>query len=171
MHKNDYQLEQTSSWDTLGMRGTCSPGFMLRSAGSVDQIVPGTFADSSAQTMVPYSHILWASLWQGIAGSAVARAAAQVRGEARKKPGIVPPSAIQLAKIDAQLQSARHNWQAVAADFDALGASAADMQSLLGMGWALKLNNLKVAVSDAVVQIVHQALQITGSWDTRTTPR
>lgn len=158
--KGEYQLEQTSTWNTLGMRGTCSPGFMMRSSGLIEQIVPGTFADSSAQTMVPYSHILWAALWQGIAGGAVARAAAQVRGEARKKPGTVPPTAIHLAKIDAQLQAVRHNWQAVATDFDSLGTE--DAQALLGMGWALKLNNLKTGVSEAVVRIVHEALQITG---------
>jgi acyl-CoA dehydrogenase len=162
VNKSQYQLEQTSTWDTLGMRGTCSPGFLLRSHGSLEQVLPGAFADSSAQTMVPYSHILWSALWQGIASGAVARAASQVRGEARKKPGTVPGSATQLAKIDAQLQAVKHNWQAVAADFDRLSASAEDMQSLLGMGWALKLNNLKVGVSEAVVQIVHQALQITG---------
>jgi acyl-CoA dehydrogenase len=162
VHKDNYQLERTSTWDTLGMRGTCSPGFMMRSHGSIEQIVPGSFADSSAQTMVPYSHILWAALWQGIAGGAVARAAAQVRGEARKKPGTVPPSANQLAKIDSQLQAVRHNWQAVANDFDELGAGVDAMQALLGMAWALKLNNLKVGVSESVVQIVHQALQITG---------
>jgi len=162
VHKDNYQLERTSTWNTLGMRGTCSPGFMMKSRGSVEQIVPGSFADSSAQTMVPYSHILWAALWQGIAGGAVARAAAQVRGEARKKPGTVPPSANQLAKIDAQLQAVRHNWQAVANEFDELGAGANAMQALLGMAWALKLNNLKIGVSESVVQIVHQALQITG---------
>lgn len=162
VHKDQYQLEQTSTWDTLGMRGTCSPGFMLRSRGPATQILPGSFAESSAQTMVPYSHILWASLWQGIAAGAVARAASQVRGEARKKPGTVPPSAQQLAKVDAQLQAARHNWQAVAAEFDALGTGPEGRQALLGMSWALKLNNLKMGVSDAVVQIVHQALQITG---------
>lgn len=162
VHKNDYRLERTSSWNTLGMRGTCSPGYMMTSRGSVEQIVPGSFADSSAQTMVPYSHILWAALWQGIAAGAVARAATQVRGEARKKPGTVPPTANQLARIDAQLQAARNNWQSVAQEFDELTAQGEAMQALLGMGWALKLNNLKIGVSEAVVQIVHQALQITG---------
>ena len=160
--KSDYTLEPVVGWDTLGMRGTCSPGFMLRSSGPVEQILPGSFADSSAQSMVPYSHILWASLWHGIAAGAVARAASQVRAEARKKPGIVPSSATQLAKVGAQLQSVRHNWQAVAAEFDALGPSERDKQALLGIGWALKLNNLKVGVSESVVQIVHQALQIAG---------
>jgi acyl-CoA dehydrogenase len=112
--------------------------------------------------MVPYSHILWAALWQGIAGDAVARAASQVRGEARKKPGTVPASAATLAKVTAQLQAVRHNWQAVADEFDDLHKSVNAMQELLGLGWALKLNNLKVSVSESVVQIVHQALQITG---------
>ncbi len=160
--RDHYDLERTSTWNTLGMRGTCSPGFRMRSRGSVEQIVPGSFADSSAQTMVPYSHILWAAVWQGIAGGALARAASQVRAEARKKPGTVPPAAIQLAKIDAQLQATRNNWQAVANEFDELGAGEPAMQALLGMAWALKLNNLKVGVSESVVQIVHQALQITG---------
>ena len=162
LQKGDYTLEQTTNWNTLGMRGTCSPGFNVRSSGPVEQILPGSYADSSAQTMVPYSHILWASLWQGIAGGAVARAASQVRSEARKKPGTVPPSAANLAKVMAQLQAVRHNWQAVAEEFDALQVSENAMQELLGLGWALKLNNLKMSVSDSVVQIVHQALQITG---------
>lgn len=162
VHKDQYTLEQTSSWDTLGMRGTCSPGFKLRSRGLLEQVVPGAFADSSAQTMVPYSHILWAATWQGVAGSAYSRAAAQVRAEARKQPGSVPPTANLLAKLDAQLQSIKHNWQAVAAEFDALATDAQPLAPLLTMGWALKLNNLKVNVSEAAAQIVHQALQITG---------
>ncbi|MEP6883764.1 MAG: acyl-CoA dehydrogenase family protein [Gammaproteobacteria bacterium] len=162
VEKRDYQLEQTSNWNTLGMRGTCSPGFKLTSQGSAEQIVPGSYADSSAQTMVPYSHILWASLWYGIASGAVARASSHVRSEARKKPGTVPSSATNLAKVVVLLQSIRHHWQAVAGEFDALSAAEADMQSLLGMSWALKLNNLKVSVSESVVQVVHQALQIAG---------
>ena len=92
----------------------------------------------------------------------MARAASHVRSEARKKPGSVPSSATQLARVAAQLQSVRHNWQAVATEFDALGMSEDDMQRLLDIGWALKLNNLKVGVSESVVQIVHQALQIAG---------
>ena len=74
----------------------------------------------------------------------------------------MPASATLLAKLDAQLQSIKHNWQAVAAEFDALGSGPESHAALLTMGWALKLNNLKVSVSEAAVQIVHQALQITG---------
>ncbi len=144
------------------MRGTCSPGFMLRSRGSVAQIVPGSFADSSAQTMVPYSHILWAALWQGIAGAAVARAASQVRGEARKKPGTVPSRQPSSRRSTPSYSPSDTIGRPLRPNFDALGTGTDDPQALLGMGWALKLNNLKVSVSEAVVQIVHQALQITG---------
>ena len=162
VRKEDYKLTQTTSWDTLGMRGTCSPGFRLESAGAEEQIIPGSFADSSAQTMVPYSHILWASLWWGIAADAVGRAAEFVRAGARKNPGTVPPTATRLAAVSTQLQAMRHNWLALATEFDATNATSAGLKELLSIGWALKLNNLKINASEAAPQVVHQALQITG---------
>ena len=162
VRKGDYKLTQTTSWDTLGMRGTCSPGFKLESSGPEEQIVPGSFADSSAQTMVPYSHILWSSLWWGIAADAVARAAEFVRASARKNPGTVPPTATRLAQVSEQLQAMRHNWLALADEFDELNARPGDMQELLSIGWALKMNNLKINASESAPQIVHRALQITG---------
>jgi acyl-CoA dehydrogenase len=160
--KGDYKLTQTTTWDTLGMRGTCSPGFKLESSGSDEQIIPGSFADSSAQTMVPYSHILWAALWSGIAGDAVGRAATFVRADARKKPGTTPPTAIRLAEVSVQLQAMRHNWLAMATEFDALGQQPEGFTELLSIGWALKMNHLKVSASTMAPQIVHQALQIVG---------
>lgn len=162
VRKGDYTLQQTTSWDTLGMRGTCSPGFRLESSGNEAQIIPGSFADSSAQTMVPYSHILWASLWWGIAADAVARAASYVRADARKKPGTVPPTATRLAEVSTQLQAMKHNWLALATEFDESDKHADGMQELLSIGWALKMNNLKINASETAPQIVHKALQITG---------
>jgi acyl-CoA dehydrogenase len=162
VRKGDYTLTQTTSWDTLGMRGTCSPGFKLESSGAEAQIIPGSFADSSAQTMVPYSHILWASLWWGIAADAVGRAAEFVRGGARKNPGTVPPTATRLAEVSTQLQSARHNWLALATEFDDIDARPNGLADLLSIGWALKMNNLKINASETAPQIVHKALQITG---------
>ncbi|MBS0315683.1 MAG: acyl-CoA/acyl-ACP dehydrogenase [Proteobacteria bacterium] len=160
--REDWALRQTTSWDTMGMRGTCSPGFRLESSGPDQQVVPGAFADSAAQTMVPYSHILWSSLWWGIAADAVARAATFVRGQARQRPGSVPPTAQRLAEVAIQLQTMKQNWQAAARDFDALPEGAAGMDELLSIEWALKCNNLKIACSEAAPQIVHRALQIVG---------
>jgi acyl-CoA dehydrogenase len=160
--RENASLTQTTTWDTLGMRGTCSPGFRLESQGPEEQILPGAFADSSAQTMVPYSHILWASLWWGIAADAVARAATYVRGEARKRPGTVPPTATRLAEVSAQLQAMRQQWQSVAQAFDETVATPEGAQDLLSIGWALRLNNLKVSASETAPQVVHRALQILG---------
>lgn len=162
VRREDATLTQTTTWDTLGMRGTCSPGFRLESSGPVAQIVPGSFAEIAAQTMVPYSHILWSALWWGIAADAVARAANYVRGEARKKPGTVPPTATRLAEVTTQLQAMRLQWQSLAQAFDDLENRPEAEQELAGMGWALRLNNLKIACSDAAPQIVHRALQILG---------
>jgi acyl-CoA dehydrogenase len=162
VRQSDASLKQTSSWDTMGMRGTCSPGFRLESSGAVEQIVPGAFADSSAQTMVPYSHILWSSLWCGIATDAVARAAGYVRGEARKKPGEVPHTAVLLSAATRDVQAMRHHWQSVATEFDSIDAEPNGKDTLLSMPWAVRLNNLKIACSEAAPRIVHQALQIAG---------
>ena len=118
VRKGDYTLAQTSFVGHAGhvQRGTCSPGFKLVSGGLAGQVLP--IQDCSTQTMVPYSHILWASLWWGIAANAVARAAEFVRGTARKTPGVVPPTAIRLAEISERLQAMRHNWLALAIEFD-----------------------------------------------------
>jgi acyl-CoA dehydrogenase len=159
LRKGAYQLEQTGAWDTLGMRGTCSPGYKVTASGPESHIVPGSFADSSAQTMVPYSHILWSAVWLGIASDAISRASAFVRADARRKPGTVPITATRLAEASVMLQSLRQNVASAAADFDALGDDRSDLS---GMGWALKMNNLKIAASDAAPQIVHRALQICG---------
>lgn len=159
VNRADCELKRTTSWDTLGMRGTCSPGFRLESRGDEKQILPGAFADSSAQTMVPYSHILWSSLWWGISADAVSRAANFVRGQARQSPGSVPPTAQRLAEVWSQLQAMKQTWWAAAQAFDDLGD---DREALMGMPWALRLNNLKVSCSEAAPRIVHAALQIVG---------
>ncbi|HKX93572.1 MAG TPA: acyl-CoA dehydrogenase family protein [Methylibium sp.] len=160
--REDCSLEQTSTWDTLGMRGTCSPGFRLVSHGAVGQIVPGPYAVSSAQTMVPFSHVLWASLWWGIAADAVAKARGQVQLEARRRPGTVPPSATRLAEVTVELQVMRQHWQSVARACDELALRDDGLEELLTVAWALRLNNLKIACSEAAPRIVHRALQIVG---------
>jgi acyl-CoA dehydrogenase len=157
--KGEYTLEPTSTWDTLGMRGTCSPGAKFSGHGAAEQIVPGSFADSAAQTMVPYSHILWSALWWGIAADAIDRAAQFVRGEARKKPGTVPANAPRLARAHVELQAMRHNWESCARELDELGGDRAPLD---GMGWALKMNQLKMSCSEAAPRLVHEALQIIG---------
>jgi acyl-CoA dehydrogenase len=162
VRRPDRTLTQTTTWDTMGMRGTCSPGFKMVSAGPEEQILPGSFADSSAQTMVSYSHIIWSGVWLGIAADAVARASAFVRAEARRTPGVVPPRANHLARLSVHLQTMRNTVTAQAVEFDDIMTRPNGMEELLTIGWALKMNNVKVAVSEMAPRIVHDALQIIG---------
>lgn len=112
--------------------------------------------------MAERPHILWAGLWLGIAFDAFARASSAVRGEARKTPGTVPMKASHLARLSVKLQTMRNDVQALATEFDRITALPNGMEELLTVGWALKMNNLKVGASEAVQQIVHEALQIIG---------
>src|ERR1700722_490478 len=77
--KEDYTLERTQSWDTLGMRGTCSTGFILRAQGDPNQVLPEPYDGIHSQTMMPLAHLFWSAVWSGIAAGAVQRARAFVR--------------------------------------------------------------------------------------------
>lgn len=162
VQRHQRTLERTNNWDTLGMRGTCSPGFRLTASGSIEQILHTPFADIASQSMVPYSHILWSALWTGIAASALGKAAAFVRQQARRQPGSTPPGAGRLAALSADLQAMRHNWEAAADEFDRVVTQDDAAQTLGSMRWALKMNHLKVASSSAAPMLVHGALQVLG---------
>jgi acyl-CoA dehydrogenase len=154
-----YSLELRGTWDTLGMRGTCSEPYLITADGPSVHVLPTPFAEIAAQSMVPYSHILWSAAWLGIAADAYTRASQFVRAEARRKPGTTPPAATRLADLATTLQMFRANVFTVADDFDAAGD---DFESLTTMSWALRLNNLKVASSETVSRMVHESLQIIG---------
>lgn len=159
VRNTQYTLKQTGGWDTLGMRGTSSLGFILEAHTPVDHILPAPFADISSQTMAPYSHILWANVWLGIATEATRRARLTVRSAARKTPGVVPPSAARLAEIvnhlhtmRAAIRDATHEYQ----------HRANDPNQLSSLTFMMRMNNLKIASSEAVVDIVSRALLVTG---------
>lgn len=161
VRKDDYKLEPISGWDTLGFRGTCSAGFVLSSEGSVDQVLPVPFADILSETMHPFSHIVWGSLWLGIAASAVNHARRFVRAEARRNPSAPPASALRLAEVDVILQGMRSNLTVAAADYcRMLGEGKPDLFS--HFGFAIRTNNLKLSSSTLVVDIVNRALLICG---------
>jgi len=157
--KADTVLTRTGGWDTLGMRGTCSLGFTLASGGSVEQIVPVPFAEISSQTMLPVSHILWASLWLGVATDAVARARKFVRVNARRAPGIVPPNALRLAEVVTELETMRATVYGLQAEYE---RHLDDVEALSGLGFAIRMNNLKVAASRMAPAIVGGALGVCG---------
>lgn len=157
--KDQYSLEKIGDWDTLGMRGTCSEGFKLNTSGPAEQIFPKPFAEIAAQSMLASSHLLWTSVWYGIAADAVSRAQAYVRAEARKKPGSAPPGALRLAEAMSMLQAVKSN---VVAGLEHFAVAQKSEDELMSMGFAVAMNNLKVNVSQNVVSIINHALLICG---------
>ena len=161
VRREDCRLERLSAWDTLGFRGTCSSGFTLTATGKTAQIIPAPFAGILAETMHPYSHAVWCSLWGGIAADAVNVGRAFVRAEARKTPGETPISAVRLAEVNSLLQEMQHNVAAFTREYAALLAGD-DPEAFGGFGFAIRTNNLKVSCSQRVVEIVGRALLICG---------
>ncbi|MCW2496969.1 acyl-CoA dehydrogenase family protein [Jatrophihabitans sp.] len=152
-------LEPVSDWDALGMRGTCSRGFVLRAEGPAWAVLPSAYAEISSRTMLPVSHILWAHLWWGIAEQATAQAHAVVRAEGRRKIGTTPPSAVRLAELMAALLPFEAMVTRAAEHFDGL---APESEELASMRYAIDANSLKIAASTSVVDIVNRALPICG---------
>ncbi|MDB6091355.1 MAG: acyl-CoA dehydrogenase domain protein [Gammaproteobacteria bacterium] len=105
--KSDYTLTRLQGWNTLGMRGTCSEGYTLKASGIPGQIVPDPYEVIHVQTMVPFAHLLWGSVWTGIAASATARAQAFIRQAMRTGNGQLPPGAPQFTKALSSLRTLR----------------------------------------------------------------
>ncbi|GJE18300.1 acyl-CoA dehydrogenase family protein [Methylobacterium marchantiae] len=158
--RGQMSLERTSTWDTLGMRGTCSDGFKLEARDvPVAQILPKPFAEIAAQSMLASSHLLWSSVWFGIASYALDRARAYVQGEARRRPGQVPPGALRLAEAANELQAMKGT---VVAGLQLFERAQGDADELGSIGFAVMLNNVKTTISAKSVDIVQRALGIVG---------
>jgi acyl-CoA dehydrogenase len=157
---DQHTLEPTSSWDPLGMRGTCSPGNVVRAEFPREQILPTQFARVMNESMVPISHILWSHLWLGIATDAFARARAFVRAAAKRKPGEVQPAAIRLSELMSELSLLRAEVSSGLREF--VDVSAEDRTRLSEMATILRFNNLKIAASEQAPRVCQGALGVCG---------
>ncbi len=157
--REDYSLEPTLAWDTLGMRGTCSAGFIVRAEGESDQVLPEPYERIHSQTMAPYAHLFWSSAWCGIATGAVRRARAFVRKASRSSGGKMPPAASQLTRARVSLETLRAAVQAGLATFE---RHAGDPGGLTAMDAQLALNFLKVEASELAVATVMSAMRACG---------
>ena len=161
--KSQCTMDITSTWDAMGMRGTCSPGYVITSRFGAEQIVPDPFADINASTMVPWAHILWASAWLGIATDAVARARAFVRDTAKRMGGM-PPTAARLSEVSTLLQLMRVQVREQARRYDELiSRPDGGLDEMSGVAFAVQLNHLKLSASELVAEICTKALRIIGT--------
>lgn len=155
----DTTLERTTTWDVMGFRGTCSPGYILKTRTSIANLIPAEYATISGATMLPVSHILWSSVWLGMADGALHKARNATR-EAIRKAGGKPIA--QAAKL-AELTMVHQNFESVVtrevlrySEFVASGETEPTI------GFTIAMNNLKLASSLAVVDVAVGALQLIG---------
>jgi acyl-CoA dehydrogenase len=158
--KDQHTLEPTGTWDPLGMRGTCSPGNVVRAEFPLEQVLATQFARVMNESMVPISHILWSHLWLGISTDAFARARAFVRAAAKRKPGEPLPAAIRLSELMSELSLLRAEVYSALREF--AEASAEDRSRLSEMASILRFNNLKIAASEQAPRVCQGALGVCG---------
>jgi acyl-CoA dehydrogenase len=159
--KHQLTLEPTGTWDPLGMRGTCSPGYVVSAEIAQEQILATPFPRVSAESMVPVSHVLWSHLWLGIASDAFDRARAFVRAAAKQKPGELPPVALRLSHLMSDLSLLRAEVSSGLDEF--LSASQEPGRERLStMAAALRFNNLKIAASEQAPRVCQNALGVCG---------
>jgi acyl-CoA dehydrogenase len=157
--KKDYTLERLQAWDTLGMRGTHSEGFTLRARADAQQILPEPYERIHAQTMVPHAHLLWGSVWAGIAAVATGKAQAFMRNALRQSGVQMPPGAPHFTQAASTLRtlrgvlgSALRSYEAVMSDEKAI--SSLEFQSMITM--------TKVQASELAATTVLSALRACG---------
>jgi acyl-CoA dehydrogenase len=160
LHATDAtSMEVTGTWDPLGMRGTCSPGFVVAAEVAPAQALPAPFSTIATETMVPVSHLLWAHVWLGIATDAFDRARAFVRAAARRAPGEPVPAAVKLSHVMTQLAMLRAEVHSALEEFL---AADEDRERLATMAFALHFNNLKLAASEQAPRVCQGAMGVCG---------
>lgn len=157
--KDNYTLERCQSWETLGMRGTCSAGFELNATASADQIFPEAYEKIHAQTMTPVAHLCWSSVWAGIAAAAVDRAQRFIRKAARGAGGQLPPGAAHFTAAKMSLAKQR---AIVTANMDTYANHQDDERALASLEFQSSINLLKVEASELAVQTVMSAMRACG---------
>jgi acyl-CoA dehydrogenase len=157
--KADYTLERLQVWDTLGMRGTHSEGFTLRARAAAGQILPEPYERIHAQTMVPFAHLLWGSVWAGIAAAAAAKAQAFVRHVVRQSNGQLPPGAAHFTQAVSTLRTLRGVLSASLRSYEAI---MSDDKAIASLEFQAMITLTKVQVSELAVTTVLTSLRACG---------
>lgn len=159
--QGQFKLENIGEWDTMGMRGTCSPSATITAIGEAWQILDTPFAEIASNTMVPTSHIFWSAWWLGLATDAVNKCRTLFRKKGKSNPAAMPLGAHRIADLEAGLQTMAAEVFELAREYTE-AIKHRDTQKLTSIGYALRMNNLKLNSSRAVVNIVTEALASCG---------
>ena len=105
---DQHELEQKGTWDPLGMRGTCSPGYVVRATFAPEQVLADAVLDASRASRWCRSRTScgrtcgWAS--PPTPSTAPARSSAPPPSARRARP---PPAAHKLSHVMSELSLLR----------------------------------------------------------------
>jgi acyl-CoA dehydrogenase len=157
--KSDYTLERLQVWDTLGMRGTHSEGFTLRARAVAGQVMPEPYERIHSQSMVPFAHLLWGSVWAGIAAAATGKAQAFIRHVVRQANGQMPPGAAHFTQAVSSLRTLRGVLSATLHHYQGI---MSDEKAIASMEFQAMITLTKVQVSELAVSTVMSSLRACG---------
>jgi len=157
--KSDYTLERLQVWDTLGMRGTHSEGFTLRARASQEQVMPEPYERIHSQTMVPFAHLLWGSVWAGIAAVAAGKAQAFIRNAVRQSNGTMPPGAAHFTQAVSSLRTLRGVLAAALRSYEAV---MGDEKAIASLEFQSMITLTKVQASELAASTVMSSLRACG---------
>lgn len=158
--RSSARLKCISTWDSLGFRGTCSLGFHLTAEVPAENVQSTPFSTILAQTMQPVSHLLWGSLWLGIAQDAASRARRAVRASA-KTSAVAATTQLRLAEMDESLFRMRSTLRNALDNYQSIIDNGA-WHLTQAFSFGTSVNNIKLICSEAVVDVVGKALVICG---------
>lgn len=147
--KRQLALEPSGSWDSLGMRGTDSRGYLLNAKLPKEAILSTPYSQILATEMLPMTHLMWSSVWIGMM-DAVAR---QVRHKLKSSSN--EAHKVQLYEMLAQRQQVESLAETVLQDYMA-DSIQPDFTA------QLRANTLKTVASDRLVDVAISALKIIG---------
>jgi acyl-CoA dehydrogenase len=155
VHRDQLACTRTSRWNPMGMRGTCSPGFLVRAQFDAGQILPHPFGVIATRTLIPMSEVLWSSVWIGMATEALDRATSCLDARGSRSAATVDRRLARADQIvtglDAQLSDAIAWFESVER-----GDRPADRR------FRMRMHALKLAASTSTVEVAQHALAMCG---------
>lgn len=159
--KEDVKLKRSDTWDTLGMRGTVSPGYLVEAYAGREQIFSDSYSIISAHTVIPFAHVLWAAVWEGIAKDAVRKVnrCAKKRLAAR---GALKNFDDRVGAINTKYRNLRAMCHYYSMRVDNATSIPRVLSDKGYFDWAMEYNALKVNASRLAHDIIHESLQFLG---------
>ncbi|MFD5478824.1 acyl-CoA dehydrogenase family protein [Streptomyces hawaiiensis] len=161
--RDQLEIVPTSTWDTLGMRGTHSAGLKLSGSVPATQMIGagGDFRRIAVESMAPVGHLAWAACWLGTARAALSDVVTLMRSADRPRGLDIRSDLVseRLARIRMDLELVSAYLHRVR---DEVLQLRCDGQSLDRPHIQIHLNTLKVTAAELAFRSVDRLVQLTG---------